>query len=587
MAQVLQPRQQFLHINSVFATERIDVQNLAGVGTAGVPSPNEAGIAGAGKNSVGTHAQCGTDVLAGGIVTNEFIAACNQRRDLAHVAVNAEQTRLWVRRIEVRKAQRLRGESSCRRPRQHVAAARGFFVAEAHVEQHSGVRLLQQAQHQLCLEIPLHALAHVAAHPEIEGDDAPGAAVGLLGVVMVDGFADADQFKASVAKLDSLGIPTYQIAGPPSASNAWGRTTDLLAQLHPGQFVGIETPLGAHAAAITASVGWINDIYAGYGPTNPQFGIYGNPNDGTYVAGQRFTIAGVSVTVLYATTSATPTNMALIAAGSFEMGNALSASNDGDTDELPVHTVSVREFYMDKYEVSKSLWDEVASWAGSHGYDINTGSASGKATNHPVYNVTWHEAVKWSNARSQKEGLTPCYTLDGTVVMRTGTSDPECNFLANGYRLPTEAEWEKAARGGLRGKRFPWGDTITHSEANYESSSYSYDVSPTSGYHPTYATGSFPYSSPVGSFPPNAYGLYEVAGNMDEWCWDSYSLSYYATSPELNPTGPALGDDRGRVRRGGSWTSSARYARAADRDVLNPDIGYDYLGFRCVRSSDP
>ena len=285
--------------------------------------------------------------------------------------------------------------------------------------------------------------------------------------------------------------------------------------------------------------------------------------------------------------SSTPTNMALIPGGSFEMGNALSASNDGDTDELPVHTVSVREFYMDKYEVSKALWDEVASWAGAHGYDINTGSASGKATNHPVYNVTWHEAVKWSNARSQKEGLTPCYTLDGTVVMRTGTSDPECNFLANGYRLPTEAEWEKAARGGLRGKRFPWGDTITHSEANYESSSYSYDVSPTSGYHPTYATGSFPYSSPVGSFPPNAYGLYDVAGNMDEWCWDSYSLTYYVTSPELNPTGPALGGDKGRVRRGGSWTSSARYARAADRDVLNPGIDYDYLGFRCVRTSVP
>ena len=125
-----------------------------------------------------------------------------------------------------------------------------------------------------------------------------GAALGLLGVVMVDGFADADQFKVSIAKLDSLGIPNYQIAGPPSASNAWGRTSDLIAALHPGQFVGIETPLGAHDAVITASAGWINDIYAGYGPTDPKFGVYGNPNDGTYVPGQRFTIGGVTATVL-------------------------------------------------------------------------------------------------------------------------------------------------------------------------------------------------------------------------------------------------------------------------------------------------
>ena len=112
-------------------------------------------------------------------------------------------------------------------------------------------------------------------------------------------------------------------------------------------------------------------------------------------------------------------------------------------------------------------------------------------------------------------------------------------------------------------------------------------MSPTSGYHPTYNDGVTPYSSPVGSFPPNAYGLYDVAGNMWEWCWDSYSLSYYATSPELNPTGPALGDDRGRVLRGGTWTFSPRYARVADRDGLNPGIGYDYLGFRCARTSVP
>lgn len=125
-----------------------------------------------------------------------------------------------------------------------------------------------------------------------------GAAENLLGVLMYDGFADAGQFATSLAKLDSLGIPCYQIVGPPSRANAGGRTTDLLAALHPGQFIGIETPRGATNVAIAASVGWINDIYAGYRPTAPQFGIYGDPNDGTYVAGQRVAIGGGMATVL-------------------------------------------------------------------------------------------------------------------------------------------------------------------------------------------------------------------------------------------------------------------------------------------------
>jgi formylglycine-generating enzyme len=284
-------------------------------------------------------------------------------------------------------------------------------------------------------------------------------------------------------------------------------------------------------------------------------------------------------------TNATPTTMALIPAGSFAMGNVMSASGEGSTDELPVHGVNVSAFYMDKYEVSKALWDEVATWAATNGYDINAASTSGKATNHPAYDVTWYEAVKWSNARSQKEGLTPCYTVRGPVMNR-GTSDPDCNFSANGYRLPTEAEWEKAARGGSSGKRFPWGDTITHSEANYYSStSFSYDVSPTRGYHPTYATGSQPDSSPVGSFAPNAYGLYDMAGNMYEWCWDWYDRSYYASSPSSDPRDASSGS--GRAIRGGSWDSYANGTRTADRSLCGPGEYYDYLGFRCVRSSVP
>jgi len=278
-----------------------------------------------------------------------------------------------------------------------------------------------------------------------------------------------------------------------------------------------------------------------------------------------------------------PAGMALIPAGSFSMGNQM-ASNEGSSDELPVHTVYVSAFYMDRYEVTKALWDEVRAWGLTNGYtDLPVGG--GKAANHPAYYVTWYEAVKWCNARSKKENLTECYTVGG-AVMKTGTSTPDCNFSANGYRLPTEAEWEKAARGGSSGKRFPWGDTITHSQANYYSySSYSYDVSPTRGYHPTYATGSTPYSSPVGSFAPNGYGLYDMAGNMWEWCWDWYSSSYYASSPSSDPRGASSGSYR--VYRGGSWISGADGTRTADRGFNYPgNVNYG-VGFRCARSSVP
>jgi formylglycine-generating enzyme required for sulfatase activity len=215
------------------------------------------------------------------------------------------------------------------------------------------------------------------------------------------------------------------------------------------------------------------------------------------------------------------------------------------------------------------------------GYSFDN-AGSGKAANHPVQTVTWYDVVKWCNARSQKEGKTPAYYTDAamTQVYTNGQASPYVKW-DRGYRLPTEAEWEKAARGGLSGKRFPWGDTITHNQANYYSStSYAYDTSSTRGYHPNYQAGGMPYTSPVDSFAANGYGLYDMAGNVWEWCWDWYSSSYYGSSPGTDPRGPASGSYR--VFRGGGWYGSAWNSRSANRDDYYP-TSRDYgIGFRPV-----
>ena len=268
---------------------------------------------------------------------------------------------------------------------------------------------------------------------------------------------------------------------------------------------------------------------------------------------------------------------ALIPAGEFTMGDSL----DGDKD-APPHQVNVSAFHIQKTEVTKAEWDTVRTWAVSHGY-TDLAKGEGKAAEHPVHTVSWWDVVKWCNARSEKDGLTPCYAASG-LVMRTGTTVPTVNWIATGSRLPTEAEWDKAARGGLSGKRFPWGDTISHSQANYSSNSaYAYDESLTQEFHPIYGVSTKPHTSPVGSFAANGYGLHNMPDNVSEWCWDWYGP--YAPGEQTNPRGASLG--KSRVYRGGSWYNDAGYCRIADRNINDPANTYSRIGFRTACGSVP
>jgi len=236
----------------------------------------------------------------------------------------------------------------------------------------------------------------------------------------------------------------------------------------------------------------------------------------------------------------------------------IGGSVEGASFSHSMMETTVGDFYMSKYEVTQGEYESVMG--------VNPALNAGTGNDYPVYNVTWREAVEYCNARSIQEGLTPCYN----------TSNWSCDSSANGYRLPTLMEWLYAAKGGNQQPATDynqWAGTNVETEVtNYAWYSANNGASGT----PQYGT------KEVGTKVPNQFGLYDMSGNVWEWCNDWYGS--YSSSAQTDPVGSNSGSYR--VLRGGGWFGIADYCRVAFRFCYNPSVSYSNLGFRVTRAAE-
>lgn len=250
--------------------------------------------------------------------------------------------------------------------------------------------------------------------------------------------------------------------------------------------------------------------------------------------------------------------MIKVKAGSFQMG-----SNSGGSDEKPLHSVIInKDYYIGKYEVTQKQWKAVTG--SNPKYYISN--------NRPVTSVSWYDVIEFCNKLSLKEGLTAAYSNSGNNIKK--------NRNANGYRLPTEAEWEFAARGGnfSRGYKYSGSNTLGRVGWFWENSG---DKKLTGDWDIDKINDNQGRTHDVGTTQGNELGIYDMSGNVWEWCWDWYGD--YSSSSQNDPQGGSTGSDR--VKRGGGWSYDASFTRTAYRDYGNPNLGRSDMGFRLVRTS--
>ena len=253
-----------------------------------------------------------------------------------------------------------------------------------------------------------------------------------------------------------------------------------------------------------------------------------------------------------AVVTASGVEMVYLPGGEFTMG-----SNQGNADEAPAHKVTVGAFLMDQFEVTHEMFAKAQLPNPSHWQDH---------PKKPVERVRWRDAKQYCNERSLLEGLKPCYNEK--------TPDWDCDYAANGYRLPTEAEWEYACRAGGDGP-------------------YDFGTPDKLRQHAWFADNAAEKTHIVGEKKPNRWGIFDLYGNVSEWCEDVYSPTYYRENAPVDPRGPpSPGKDVKRVMRGGSWKASADMCRATFRQgerTGDTDACFytDYCGFRCVRRATP